>query len=373
MGRATIGIDCRLGGVRHAGIGRYVAEYVQRVVTTEEFNFSLIFSDSEQLNELLHNIEVKHQSRLQFTIAPYRHYSLSEQLRLPSVFNRLNLNLLHVPHFNVPLGYRRPFVVTIHDLLWHSTRGTTVTTLPAWQYWLKYGAYHLIVGDTIGRAERIFTPTQFVADTIKEHYPTAAHKTVVTYEGVGSQFVIDRTVKRDRAHLLYVGSLYPHKNVVIILDALLHLPDHRLTVVGARDAFTQEFIQEISRRELDDRVTLKNSVSDDALVRLYQSVGAVIQPSTSEGFGLTGVEALACGAPLLASDIAVFHEVYVEAANYFDPVSATGLAELVRNLPTINPISDHARATTLNRYSWETMTQTMLAQMRSIIASRQST
>lgn len=367
MARATIGIDCRLGGVRHGGIGRYISEYVRHAVASDELQFSLIFSDEAQRRELLDAVSLKKNSHIQTTIANIRHYSLSEQLRLPSVYNRLNFDLLHVPHFNVPIGYRRPFIVTIHDLLWHSTRGTSVTTLPAWQYWFKYGAYRLAVGDTIKRAARIFTPTRFVADTITSHYPSAVDKIVVTYEGVGAQFVPSLTATKNPKQLLYVGSLYPHKNVGVLAAALQLLPDYRLAIVTARDAFADSFRQHIKELGLQDRVAMHHGVPDTALVQWYQSSGIVIQPSTSEGFGLTGLEALACGAPLIASDIAVFHEVYGDAAFFFDPYDAKSLVAVIKNVALQKNQSSTARAEILARYSWKVMTELIIKEIKQLV------
>ena len=368
MRRATIGIDCRLGGIRHAGIGRYIAEYLKRVVKTQDLQFSLVCADEAQVRELLEPIASVDRQRIRTTIAPIRHYSVAEQLRLPAVFNELDLDLLHVPHFNVPMGYRRPLVVTIHDLLWHSTRGTTVTTLPSWQYWLKYGAYRATVSSTIGRAQRIFIPTQFVADTITHHYPSAIKKLVVTYEGVGEQFVPNPKIRRASNQLLYVGSLYPHKNVVVILDALQQLPEYKLAIVGARDAFSEELDRQVTARGLSDRVQMVGKVTDASLVEWYQHCTTLIQPSTSEGFGLTGIEALACGAPLIASDIPVFREVYGEAAVFFDPTRAQELVSAITQVSTEKSSArDTKRTQTLSRCSWDTMTDRMVTEFRSVL------
>jgi len=365
MRQTAIGIDCRLGGVRHGGIGRYIAEYLKLVVDEDSFRFSLVFSDPQQQQELLSGVSQKNLSRIQSTITDIRHYSISEQLRLPAIFNQLQVDLLHVPHFNVPVGYRRPFVVTIHDLLWHSTRGTTVTTLPAWQYWMKYGAYKYTVGSTVRRAARIFVPTQFVADTISDHYPHARNKTVVTYEGVGEQFIPSSLKNKISQQLLYVGSLYPHKNVSLILDALLQLKNYSLVIAGARDVFAQSFVKEIDRRGLQNRVSITGRVTDPELVKLYQTSGAVIQPSTSEGFGLTGVEALACHAPLLASDIPVFHEVYGDAALYFDPNSADSLVHVINQINQLtSEVNESARKHALAKCSWKRMTNSIVAELK---------
>ncbi|PIR62307.1 MAG: hypothetical protein COU65_04145, partial [Candidatus Pacebacteria bacterium CG10_big_fil_rev_8_21_14_0_10_42_12] len=132
-----IGIDCRLSGVRNAGIGRYVSNLVHELLplSKSEVTLVLFFYDEVQQAEVLgrdvpENCEV--------VLAPVQHYSFSEQLRLPTIFRKAKIDLLHVPHFNVPLFYQGKYVVTIHDLLWHERKGRAVTTLAPTVYWLKY-------------------------------------------------------------------------------------------------------------------------------------------------------------------------------------------------------------------------------------------
>lgn len=367
MRRATIGLDCRLGGIRHGGIGRYISEYLRRAARDPALDFTIVGTDQSQLSELLTPIAKQDRARIHAITAPMRHYSLAEQWQLPRVLQRLSIDLLHVPHFNVPLGYHRPFVVTIHDLLWHSTKGTTVTTLPPWQYWLKYAAYQWVVKNAVTHAQAVFVPTQFVAQTISRHYPVARRRTVVTYEGVGEQFQPATKAERQPHQLLYVGSLYPHKNVTVVLDALLQLPTETLVVVGARDVFSQVFTAAVRERGLSDRVRLLHQLSDRELVELYQSSSLLIQPSTSEGFGLTGVEALACGTPLIASDIPVFHEVYGAAAFFFDPHDPDQLADMIRTAqdPQSQP-EPRAIAAVLERCSWDRMTDVILSRLKQL-------
>ena len=129
----TIGIDCRLAGLKHAGIGRYVANLVSRLPKLDsQINWVLFFSDSEQAQEVLPNNQDIPLIKIIF--APIKHYSLAEQVQLPTIFNQEKLDLLHVPHFNVPWFYKGKTVITIHDLLWHEYRGLNATTLSPWKY-----------------------------------------------------------------------------------------------------------------------------------------------------------------------------------------------------------------------------------------------
>lgn len=362
-----IGIDCRLGGVRHAGIGRYIENLVRECVRHEDVEWVLFFSDERQAGEVLPG---KH-PHVKRVYVKTRHYSLAEQFVMPWIFLKERLSLLHVPHFNIPLFYPGKIVVTIHDLLWHEQRGTTVTTLPTWQYWLKYAAYRLAVVQAVRRAKKIFVPTKSVTQTLKQYYPFASAKTIVTPEGVAPLYLSQATQKlaqaKQKKQLVYTGSLYPHKNVKLIIQALPFLPNFKLLLVGSRTVFQESLKQYVAQHGLSERVEFLGRLSDEEIVQLYQESYALVFPSFSEGFGLPGLEAMAVGLPVVASDIPVFREIYGSAAAYFDPYS---VAELVETLHTLEP----SRATLVRagkkrvtQFSWSAMAQQTYAGYRSVL------
>jgi len=99
------------------------------------------------------------------------------------------------------------------------------------------------------------------------------------------------------------------------------------------------------------------SVSEHELVRAYQTCTALVQPSLSEGFGLTGVEALACHTPVLASNIPIFNEIYGDFATFFNPRSVESLSDAIVHP---NQIKFAGLDAFLRRYNWdETAAQTI--------------
>ena len=132
-----IGIDCRLAGSQHAGIGRYTESLLTSLLkVNSNNNWVLFFYDENQAKAVLKN-NFDHQ-KVQVVITPISHYSVEEQLKLPKIFKAEKLDLLHIPHFNIPIFYSGKLVVTIHDLLWHEYKGGTATTLSPLKYFLKY-------------------------------------------------------------------------------------------------------------------------------------------------------------------------------------------------------------------------------------------
>lgn len=322
----NIGIDCRLAGIRHAGIGRYIENLVKRLVVLEpDFHWILFFYDQEQAQQVLG--DVIHLPQVEVILTPIRHYSLAEQLQLPQNFRHQDLDLLHVPHFNVPLRYKGKLIITIHDLLWHEYRGMAFTTLPSWLYYLKYLSYRFIVSQAVHKALKILVPAETIRLTLLHFYPELSQKITVTKEGVDDRLLVARSpvtqspAKNQSKILLYVGSLYPHKNLKLVIDALAELPGYELWIVGTRNVFQERVQAYVSEKGLVGQVKFCGYLSDQELSDLRQKVTALVQPSFSEGFGLTGLEAMAFQIPLLASDIAIFKEIYQDGAIYFDPHS----------------------------------------------------
>lgn len=373
MKRFKIGIDCRLAGIRHAGIGRYITELVQHLIKNQDIDWVLFLYDTQQQEELLGD---KIPNNCKAVISPIRHYTLKEQLSMPTIFANENLDLLHVPHFNVPVFYTGKLVITIHDLLWHEHKGSQVTTLPAWQYWLKYLFYRLVASKAVNLAERILVPSKAVAQTLQKYYPDSENKISVTPEAVGNTLLAIskklQPAKRQKDQLLYVGSLYPHKNVAVVLEAMARfLPRYSLTIVGSRSVFRKSIEEMVSSLKLQNRVNFKEKVSDLALAELYNSCFATVQPSFSEGFGLTGLEAMSFSCPVVASDIPVFKEIYQDGAVFFNPKSAEEFARAVKSIAHLDDyqrIQKQSLAVS-KKYSWKSLSEKTLKQYLNVLES----
>lgn len=354
-----IGIDTRMSGPAHAGIGRYVENLVGELSKNKDLELVL----------LKPNIP---------------HYSLAEQFLVPGIIKKAQVDLMHFPHFNVPVFYTGKYVVTIHDLIKHVSRGMETTTRTPWLYWLKYLGYKFVFRQAVKRAAKILVPSQAVKDELAKTYNLPGDKIMVTYEGVGEKFQqsaisppaggqltkISAKYNIKKPFVIYTGSLYPHKNVERLVKAVTCLNDSNhfnkpisLVVVCVRSVFLDRFQQKIKKMNEEKYVNLIGFVPDEDLVLLYQQAEAFVFPTLSEGFGLPGLEAMACGCPVVCSDIPVLREIYGEAAEYFDPLNPEDIAEKIGGV-----ISDKKmRAGLIERgleqvkkYSWSKMAQETL-------------
>ncbi len=358
-----IGIDARLAGLKHGGIGRYTEELLRHLTREKTSHQWVMFLyEKGQLPWLERAGNVK------IVYAPIQHYTFAEQLKLPQIFDAANLDLLHVPHFNIPLAYDKPYVMTIHDLLWHERREKNATTLSPGMHLLKYHAYKFISEIAIRKARAVFVPTEHVKSIVLRH--AKKQRVIVTPEGVSEGYAMKGSkAKRSYQYLMYTGSLYPHKNVPYILDVLVGMQQLHLVVVSGRSVFHDAFMKEVNKRSLQNRVHVESMLEDKKIAELYRGAVAFITPSFSEGFGLPGLEALACGALVFASDIPVFHEVYDNAATYInphDPATAIRAITTILNHKEVQTQLREAALHMVKNYSWQDMAKKTLKTYESL-------
>lgn len=361
-----IAIDARLFGLEHTGIGRYVKKLVEGISSSDSPHDFIFFVRPP------HHHEIKSTQKCQVVVADIGHYTLKEQFVLPKLITREHVDLVHFPHFNVPFLYRAPFIVTIHDLLWHNVLGFSVTTLDPLRYAVKYLGYRLVVRHAVSTAEKIIVPSLWVKKELEERFKLPDEKTVVTSEGVDRNFSgnLPSLLQPEitQPYLVYTGSLYPHKNVLTLLKALSLInqkltPKMTLVLVSTRSIFTAKILAEAKSLGLSAWVKHLGFLEDTSLASLYSQSLAVIEPSTSEGFGLTGLEAMAASCPVIAARATALPEIYGHAALFFEPKNHEELAAQIQSL-----LKDPRQSLKLiklgraqaQKYTWEKMVNATL-------------
>lgn len=262
-------------------------------------------------------------------------YSLSEQKEIPRAAS--GCDLLHVPHYNVPLLYRGCLVVSIHDLI-HIMEPAFRGTVASWCY------ARPMLNLSARKAEHVITVSQYSKLQIVARLGIAPSKVSVIYNGVGPQFrprdrqeacaKVSAKISVSIPYILYVGNLKPHKNLSTLLRAIALLrerkqADPQLLVVGEDARWKPGLVEECARLGLQPAVRFVSHVSDDLLPVLYAAAELVVQPSRLEGFGLPVAEAMACGTPVACSRAASLPEVGGDAAEYFDPYSVEDMAAAI--------------------------------------------
>ncbi len=348
-------LDARLYGLENAGIGRYVVNLVRELSRIDNENNYIILLRKKYFE----NLDLP--DNWEKVLADFQHYSLSEQIWLPKLISRYKPDVVHFLHFNVPIFYRGKYVVTIHDLLMQNHRGAKATTLPLYLYYPKQVGSKLVFRKAVGSAGSIIVPSGAVRDEVCSYFKLDCSKVEVVYEGVDEAIIEKNSkLKINSPYLLYVGSAYPHKNLERAIQAAASLRI-TLAIACARSVFLERLEKMVQKYNAGEFVKILGFVPDEELGGLYKNSLGFVFPSLSEGFGLPGLEAMARGTVVAASDIPVFKEVYKENAVYFDPFGIESIKDAMEKMINMNKKEREDRISKgkefVKRYSWTKMAQ----------------
>jgi glycosyltransferase involved in cell wall biosynthesis len=267
------------------------------------------------------------------------------ELELPALLALEEIDVLHSPLWQLPAVLPCRSVVTIHDAIPAMRPDLTSEAFaPLWRRAQEEGR----------RADAVVCPSEHARtqvidalglDPEKVHVIPEAPDPVFSPRGARDLALALDALDVHEPYLLAVGSLERRKNPDGVLDALALLPaERRPLILFAGPAAGFHICLEAQRRGLGDRVRALGVVSDDALAALYTGALAVLVCSRAEGFGLPVVEAWACGAPVIASNVTALPEVADDAALLVDPESPAEIASAIASLLDAPALRDDLRA-----------------------------
>lgn len=344
------------------GLGRYVEQLVWELAQQKNENRYVLFvKTKEQANQLPND------ERFEVRITDTHWYTLKEQLVMPALIDRENLDLMHFPHWNVPLRLNTPFIVTIHDLiLLEEPKSAKATTRHPLVYAAKYKAYKAVLKNALTKAKHIIAVSNYTKTAINKFFPNVQTPIEVIYEGLTDlhqQHQQTQTSLVKDTYLLYVGNAYPHKNLESLLHAFSFFhkahPEVKLVLAGRNDIFYQRLKRELDEIDVSDTaVQFIMNPSDADLANLYQHAALYLFPSRSEGFGLPPLEAMSFNTPVAAARRTSLPEILGDAALYFEP---DDIEEMVRIMEQV--LEDKHLQSSLvekgskqiTKYSWKTM------------------
>ena len=371
-----IGIDARF--YSQSGIGRYLRNLISNLQVLDKENEYLVFLLKEDFDNF------KETKNFKKVLANISWYGFSEQLKFPKLLREYKLDLVHFPHFNVPIFYRGKYIVTIHDLI-HQKYTMTATTRSSFFYSLKHLAYSFAFSKAIKNSQKIITVSEHVKKDLLKTYNISKDKVIVTYEGIEKQLVetakkltakkTDEVLKKFNIippFIFYIGSAHPHKNVAGLVEAfqLLRKNYQYLTLVlaGKEDYFWRRILKQIENDNVRD-VIYTNTITEEELAALYMRTGCYIQPSFEEGFGLPVLEAMSLGCPVASSNTASLPEVGGDAALYFEPSNIYEISEKIKEVLNNGKLRKELKEKGLKRakeFDFEKMTKQTLSVYNSV-------
>lgn len=297
---------------------------------------------------------------------------------LPLYARRARFDLFHGTNFDVPFWNSRRSVVTVHDLsnLLHPDQHRTRSVRRA----------RIRLPAAVRLAKMIITPTESVKREVCEHFgvrpgkvaaiPLAARRNFQPL-ALAQTVEIRKRLRIEDDFLLFVGTLEPRKNLLNLLKALVQILSEttlrpQLVIAGGEGWLMDETFSFIDKSGIADRLRLTGYLGDEDLCALYSSCRIFIYPSLYEGFGLPPLEAMACGAPVIAGRIPALQETLGDAACLLEPADVAALTKTIIEL-----WKDKLRRLSLavkgrqraSQFSWETTAQLTLDVYREVLSA----
>lgn len=360
-----IGIDARM--IKATGIGRYTENLIEGLSKIASGNQYILFFKREEFDSYK-----LPGSNFKKVLADFHWYGIKEQLNFPTLINDQQIDLMHFPHFNVPIFYKEKFIVTIHDLTLNKYKTIRASTKSIIAYELKHLAYNYIIKNSIQKSKAIITPSKFTKKNVIDYFKVSEGKISVTYEGGTSEKILnikgdDSILRKNNItspYILYVGNAYPHKNLETLIASVEDINnEYKLVLVGKIDEFYERIKKIVNEKKLNSRIIFTDYVSDEDLVSLYKNAKAYVFPSLNEGFGLPALEALSFGLPVASSNGSCLPEVLGDAAVFFNPNDSKDMADKINkliineNLISSLQIKGDER---VKKFSWDKMAEETL-------------
>lgn len=374
----SILIDAR--HLRDFGIGTYIRNLLRALAALDAQNRYVLVAYREDLNEL---------SGLgaNFQLAPYERRDTDplDQLAFPWYVRHFSPDLCHIPLNVVSVAMPSPYVVTVHDMS---------SLLFDHQRTLRKNFRRFQFRRGLLRAERVIAVSQATREDIEDLFGVPSERISVVYNAPDPQFLHDDLQPGEMEHILaryqvtypfilYAGNIRPQKNIRRLVEAFAvvrgHLESHpvyrdlRLIIIGDEISRYPDVRLTVIQTRVEQVVRFLGFVPLKTLKVFYKAAAAFVFPSLYEGFGLPPLEAMACGAPVVASNVSSLPEVVGDAALLVNPVNVFDIAAGIREVLTNESLraelvaKGHRR---VRQFSWERTARQVLDIYTQVAAQR---
>ncbi len=355
----------------HAGLGRYAHELLSALVATDAANTYTAFYNDPQ--ELLPAPPLDQLPRVRVPLGakPWRLSALISHLLNLGMDRALPRgDLFHATDHLLPRLKHARTVFTLHDLIFQIF---PEYHLPLNRWFLKLALPHFL-----RRADAIIAVSECTKRDAMRLYHLPAEKIAVIYEGVNPHLRPESDPQKiawvrahyakNRRFIFSLATIEPRKNLIRLMDAVraLHLRgfNQRLLIAGRKGWLCQDIFEHARKVGMQDKIIFLDFVPDEDLPALFAACDAFVFPSLYEGFGLPPLEAMACGAPVVASNTSSLPEILGDAALYVNPMDTANIAIGIERVLTNRELRAELRAKGIAqaaKFSWERAARETLA------------
>jgi len=381
-----IGIDARfLTHPQPGGFKTYTENLVAALANLDRDNEYILYLDRTPGTLDLIPTQPNFQPRVITGSVPIVGFPWREQIQLPLQASADHIDLFHAPCLTAPMYLRCPLVITVHDMIWafperFSQKGAFSIKRNIMQ-WYNY----LVPAYVTRQASAIITVSHVARESIIERLGFSVDKIHVTWEAARPSFTqvsdvqcLDAVREKYGLHskfILAIGSADPRKNISTLVDAYSLLSselreEYGLVIVWAHSHLADGLSGQVSRLGLNGKVQFLANVNNEDLGLLYNSASLFVFPSLYEGFGLPLLEAMACGAPVVAANTSSIPEIAGDAALLFNATNAKEMAATIAQVLSDSEVKSNLVRKGLKRsalFTWEKCALDTVAVYKSVL------
>jgi len=358
-----IGIDTRMMKEPFEGVGRYTKNLISSLLLVDRGNKYFLIQDRFTIDFF------KESDRIKIVKVSYPALSFRTLLFLHRVIEKEKIDVFHSPFLLGPLFSKRPFILTLHDLM--------VLKFPNFfegrNFLIKIFAklfFSIVVPITSKKCRMILTDSKNVRSETINFLRIAPEKIKVIYPGVDERFKkLNSKISIEELHelnpnkkiILYVGNTRPYKNLPRLLEAFKLLQkkkseNYQLVIGGGEKRNLPLLKKIVLDLGIEKDVIFSENLTDAEVVALMNAADVFVFPSLEEGFGFPPLEAMACGTPVVTSNVSSLPEVVGDAALLVDPENVEEIASAIEKVLTDEKLREELIRKgfeRVKRFSWE--------------------
>ncbi len=320
-----------LSGKPLEGLGRYTLEISKNLVLSHPehefyFFFDRPFDDQFIFAKNVHPIVINPAAR-----HPFLFYVWFEW-QIPKYLKKYGIDVFFSPDNFLSLKTDCPTVLTIHDLAFlHHPKSIPLLARKYYQYFMPKFVY---------KAKHICSVSNFVREDLAKEFSVSLEKITTIYNALPSTFatIIPNSSTKEQKYFILAGSINPRKNTFNVLSAFddfctNYRRDFKIKIVGSfMDKPDSKLNDLIQKMKAENKLIHLSNISDELLIEEIKGSSGLLYLSLFEGFGLPILEGMACGAPVITSNITSMPEVAGNATFLADPYDQYSIVNAMRTV-----------------------------------------
>lgn len=307
-------------------------------------------------------------------------YPLWEQIGLPLAIRKIKPDLLHCTSNTAPFWCNVPLVLTLHDIIFLEKRDGSNKS-----FYQNLGWYYrrLVVPRILPKCRKVITVSEFEKDNICSKTKLRADKVIAIHNGYSQHFhvmenyrnVVDQYVPKGTEYFFFLGNTDPKKNTKRVLKAYAQYVEQSkapvsLLIADLKEEVVDIYLKDLNIEKIRQHLIIPGYIKNIDLPAIYNGATAFIYTSLRESFGIPLLEGMACGTPVISSNISAIPEIAGTGAILVDPYNENAITEQL--IKTESNSAYRAAAIDYGKqrvsmFSWEQTAQNVLRLYKSIL------